>query len=200
VEDAMGWATPEVAMILNGAALALIGYYGWWLKGVVDVEIRGKNATIESLKTENERVTKLTSPAVSGYITTMHSSLDLMAKELADMKAKYEEAETRAKETIHNLDEAKIERQIVHEANESMAQQVRELQERIDYMQQQTVLLTESGFLSSVGLPHMGTLAQMGGTAQSLPPGTSRFKIRKEGIVTPNLDRAFEDTNKPKDA
>jgi hypothetical protein len=150
----MGWASPEIAVYVNAGAFALVGFYGWWLKGVVDVQVKGKDATIESLKTEVERLTKQTSPALADYVTKANAALEVMAKDVAELQRKLEEAEKKSKDTVAEPGEDKIQIESIQSSNKYMTQllsvYLKEMQETIDSLKKDRIELSESGWLAPI--------------------------------------------------
>jgi cell division protein FtsB len=105
------WGPAEIGVVLNSAAVALGVGYGFWLKSVVDIQVKAKDATIESLKTQIDDLSKKTATALAAHVKTLEESLELMAKALQEERAKYE-GELAAMTSLErgNMEIAKLER------------------------------------------------------------------------------------------
>jgi hypothetical protein len=97
----MAWGVPEISAVLYAAGLALVGWYGIWLSKVVkqkeellNGQVKAKDATIETLKAQIDKLSKETAPAMAAQVKQLSEYAESMAKTLLDEKKKYDDLVT----------------------------------------------------------------------------------------------------------
>jgi cell division protein FtsB len=192
----MALGAAEVSVILNGAAISLGVFYGFWLKSVVDERVKSKDATIETLKTERDKLAKETAPALVAQVKQLSEYAESMAKLVQDERKQREELERKLRAVVAESG-ATDEVMVFEGPSDALAQQVKDMQDTIEALKKSTIQLSEpGGYLGRIELPsRMGKLSDMLGNAAYQPPPSGGFNTIKPSPTDKAPDTK---TKKPK--
>jgi chromosome segregation ATPase len=185
------WGTSEWTLFaVNVLAVFGNSVVAIWLKGYVkqkeelkDTEIsnirtiiEAKDAHIENLNQQNEKLAKETAPSLVTHVKNLSETIESMAKTLQDEKKKYDELISSTKDSVALITDlpAKLrEQNQIKTINDLLRAQVSYMRETLHSLQQDTLSLP------SVYIRNDGTAVSVaGGVFNPLVPEGDVFRMR----------------------